>query len=94
MRIFKNLINVNKISNYKADFYYWQIISFFFDTFSDIDECADGTAKCTDICVNKFGSYSCECHRGFQLTADDRSCEGEFFKFTYYLKFIVTIKVI
>jgi len=51
-------------------------IFLFSDILSDIDECAEGIAECTDICRNEPGSYSCECHRGFQLGTDGRSCRG------------------
>ncbi|KAK9840728.1 hypothetical protein WJX81_000565 [Elliptochloris bilobata] len=33
----------------------------------DIDECAEGTASCDQICINEPGSYSCKCREGFQL---------------------------
>ena len=33
----------------------------------DIDECAEGTAACDQLCINEPGSYSCKCREGFQL---------------------------
>ena len=32
-----------------------------------MDECAEGTADCDQICVNTPGSYTCKCREGFQL---------------------------
>ena len=42
----------------------------------DIDECADGTHRCSQICRNNIGSYSCLCSDGFQLDSDGFHCEG------------------
>ncbi|XP_055547230.1 cartilage oligomeric matrix protein isoform X2 [Wyeomyia smithii] len=38
---------------------------------SDINECADGSARCgtNSICVNTEGSYMCQCNRGFILNS-------------------------
>ena len=41
---------------------------------SDIDECAEGTDGCAQICVNEDGSYSCSCQSGYQLASDGRGC--------------------
>ena len=44
--------------------------------FSDIDECAAGTASCDDDadCINSEGSYTCSCRPGY--TGDGKHCEG------------------
>lgn len=45
--------------------------------FTDIDECAESTAGCAQICHNDPGSFHCECHSGYQLGTDSKSCLGE-----------------
>lgn len=40
----------------------------------DIDECAEGTHKCSQNCVNTPGSYHCTCRPGFDLAPDKTSC--------------------
>lgn len=51
--------------------------SFLFDLFADIDECAEGTAGCAQICQNSAGSFHCECRSGYQLGTDNKSCLGK-----------------
>ena len=43
----------------------------------DVDECEDGSAKCSNGCRNTFGSYRCFCPHGFHLDADDATCIGK-----------------
>ena len=45
--------------------------------FIDIDECLEGTNGCTQNCHNNIGSYTCSCHIGYRLAADQRTCIGE-----------------
>ena len=46
---------------------------------SDIDECTEQTARCTDICRNTIGSYTCSCHPGYFLNeTDNAQCHGVF----------------
>jgi len=66
---------------------------FFSETFSDIDECAEGTAKCTDICRNEPGTYLCECHHGFALGNDGHSCQGYYKKRKYYIKKSILVQM-
>ncbi|KAM7538217.1 hypothetical protein Aperf_G00000076045 [Anoplocephala perfoliata] len=43
----------------------------------DIDECLGGagtTAHCEQICVNKQGSFECQCEPGYELQSDGFSC--------------------
>ncbi|XP_055910382.1 fibrillin-2 isoform X2 [Eupeodes corollae] len=39
----------------------------------DIDECAEGIAKCQN-CRNNHGSYDCICPSGFELSDDEATC--------------------
>ena len=41
----------------------------------DVDECSNGVARCQQKCVNTPGSYQCICDRGYQLSADESTCE-------------------
>ncbi|XP_028982682.1 collagen and calcium-binding EGF domain-containing protein 1 [Diachasma alloeum] len=43
----------------------------------DIDECAEGTHDCEQICVNTPGDFICKCREGFSLHEDNRTC-GKF----------------
>jgi len=46
--------------------------------FSDINEC-ERSDLCSPHgeCLNTDGSYQCICERGFSVSADGRTCEGE-----------------
>lgn len=39
-----------------------------FSDVPDIDECAAGTHRCTQICTNFNGTYGCSCREGFVLS--------------------------
>ena len=42
----------------------------------DIDECELRTDGCSQDCHNLMPRYSCDCDRGFNLSADGVTCEG------------------
>ncbi|PIO58083.1 CUB domain protein, partial [Teladorsagia circumcincta] len=42
----------------------------------ELDECASGTELCEQRCVNTVGSYRCDCHVGYSLRPDGRTCES------------------
>ena len=44
--------------------------------FLDIDECAVDNGGCGQICVNKPGSFECQCKEGYALTDDGKTCNG------------------
>lgn len=50
---------------------------------SDVDECAAGTATCSErsFCVDTQGSYTCECNNGYKPSGEDcvdvDECEGD-----------------
>ena len=47
--------------------------------FADVDECAEGSHECTAAlmhCVNRPGTYICQCRDGFQMNHALRNCEG------------------
>ena len=43
----------------------------------DVNECAFENGGCHHKCVNSGGSYSCTCHDGYVLQADELSCRGK-----------------
>lgn len=44
---------------------------------TDINECQELPGLCQGgRCINTFGSFQCECPRGFALNIDNRICEG------------------
>ena len=56
------------------------LIFFFMHTlcpsYADIDECAEGTDRCSQNCHNTIGSYTCSCNTGYRLNADGVTCDG------------------
>ena len=44
----------------------------------DIDECMSNNGGCEQICVNNIGTYSCDCHEGYDIDIDGFSCLGTF----------------
>ena len=46
----------------------------------DIDECAEDTDDCTQLCSNDVGSFTCSCNTGYRLASDTHTCNGK----TYY----------
>ena len=43
----------------------------------DVNECAFENGGCHHECVNFGGSYSCRCHDGYVLQADELNCRGK-----------------
>lgn len=43
----------------------------------DIDECISSPCQ-NGRCINTAGSFRCECHLGFNLGPDGRSCLGSY----------------
>ena len=44
---------------------------------SDINECAENSDGCEQMCTDTDGSFVCSCRDGFRLGSDRRSCDGE-----------------
>jgi len=58
------------------------------DADTDIDECARGAHRCHGhdmTCVNRPGTYLCQCPEGYQLT-DDLNCQGMLVSLAYRLR--------
>ena len=45
----------------------------------DIDECAVDNGSCDQICINKPGSFECQCKDGYVLADDGKTCNGKYF---------------
>ena len=43
----------------------------------DIDECAEDTDGCAQICTDTDGSYFCSCEIGYDLAEDQHGCIGK-----------------
>lgn len=47
----------------------------------DLDECKLGEDDCDHICENNpMGGYRCQCDRGYELSSDNRTCQGKITK--------------
>jgi len=46
--------------------------------YSDIDECVQGLAGCSQSCNNTVGSYFCTCMDGFELGTNNQTCTGDY----------------
>ena len=57
-------------------------IDYLLHSFSDIDECTEGTDGCNHHCTNTVGSYLCYCDVGFELHDNQKSCEGKIYQYT------------
>ena len=42
----------------------------------DLDECQNSLHDCDQKCINMVGTYRCQCHLGYKLQADKKTCEG------------------
>ena len=43
----------------------------------DIDECAQNSTICEQLCVNTDGGYFCSCDDGYELIEGTNQCIGE-----------------
>ena len=53
----------------------------FTNSISDVDECSS-VNDCQQECKNTLGSYTCGCYGGFELSSDQKSCNGWIFMST------------
>ncbi len=57
----------------------------------DINECSINNGGCHQSCINKVGSYQCNCTDGYLLATNGHNCNGMFF---YLMKLVVDRLVI
>ena len=55
----------------------------------DIDECSAVHPVCDPVratgCINTDGDYRCHCKRGYHLSGDNHSCEGNTYDYEHNL---------
>jgi len=44
---------------------------------TDINECEENNGGCQHNCINLFGSYKCNCNKGFRIAYDKKTCIKE-----------------
>ncbi|XP_076320907.1 epidermal growth factor-like protein 8 isoform X1 [Tachypleus tridentatus] len=54
----------------------------------DINECEQDENVCDHQCVNNLGSYHCDCHKGFKLLSDGKSCKMSLNRIPEYQEFL------
>ena len=42
------------------------------DVISDLDECHETPAVCSQVCINTEGNYTCKCNTGYLKTSSGR----------------------
>ena len=52
------------------------LVSLNFLMYKDVDECVEGSHRCSQNCSNTDGSYECSCIDGYQLEDNGHSCNG------------------
>ncbi len=46
-------------------------------TCAAINECAEGTNNCEQLCSDTGSSFECSCNNGYTLEADGAACNGK-----------------
>ena len=55
---------------------------------TDVRECSAGKGGCSQRCIEEDGSFHCECHSGFELSEDKKTCIGKKNRNKYFLLLI------
>ena len=69
-----DIIIYKKFINYDYGSFEIMEISIIVSNCVDINECSQGTSRCSQLCTNTIGSYNCTCHNGYQLGNDNHTC--------------------
>ena len=69
---FKVMATLVKVSRFNQPLTLFKYVNL--DT--DINECAELTDGCAQICVDTDGSYHCSCDSGYSLSSDNFGCNG------------------
>ena len=66
--------------------------------FTDIDECTNGgSTPCPDanaICVNKNGSFECQCHKGYERVTPESNCTGKLITKARVVQCIIALSIV
>ena len=58
---------------------YWCVL------ISDTNECAAIPRICSHFCENLFGSFRCWCPEGYNLSSDNKTCDGMLFLLRHFV---------
>ena len=56
----------------------WAAIKLYNKINTDVDECAENTDSCDQVCTNTAGSYICSCGSCYRLGSNGYSCNGRY----------------
>ena len=59
----------------------------------DINECLTSNGGCDQVCTNTSGSYYCTCNTGFELDADDHTCNGQLQQSLFGSLYIIIVDI-
>ena len=83
VRMFKNFTQITS-----------RMLSLFSLFLSDIDECLTENGGCNQTCVNKPGSFECQCSAGYALGDDGKSCSGMFMNVIVVVVVVVVVVIV
>ena len=43
-----------------------------------MNECLEQNGNCSQLCVNEYGSWRCDCAEGFKLADNKQDCQSEY----------------
>ena len=44
----------------------------------DVNECQQQADTCSHLCINTSPGFRCACPAGYELLADERTCQGQY----------------
>ena len=55
-----------------------------------VNECAEGTDNCAQVCTDTDLSYTCSCRSGYRLASNGHGCDGKAIKYMHVKYFMPT----